>query len=259
MNNNPEHDFKAIAAAATQHGLIPRGGFAVEADDDVPDIPAPGGRMAAKYLLLFGNAGSAMWDVFGHAVEYHDHRPDPLNRWSTRIGHALADEFSAQAFFPFGTPHRPFLRWGKKAEALRNSHLGMLIHPQFGLWHAYRFALAFPAAPAQTESPAATAGGDICRRCAPKPCRPACPVNAFTEAGYDAQSCYRYLASHPDSKCMTAGCQARVACPHGSGYRYEAHHAAFHMRAFVAAMAAKEFPEAAWKGSPPRVPAPRTT
>lgn len=220
------NDLNPIITAASQHGLIMRGGFVVDAGDEVPDV---GEGVAAKYLLLFGNAGSAMWDVFGRS---------------------LADEFSARAFFPFGDPpHRPFLRWGKKAEALRNSRLGMLIHPQFGLWHAYRFALAFPEVPAQSESPPAGIGGDICRGCAPKPCRPACPVNAFTEARYDVQSCYRYLQSHPESKCMTTGCQARVACPQGAAHRYQPHHAAFHMRAFVAAMAAKEFPETVWRGA----------
>ena len=227
----------SVYAAASQYGLIARGGFAVDVNDNVPEV----GGVAAKSLLLFGNAGSSMWEAFGRSDEYHDHQPNPLNRWSERIGHLLAGEFSARAVFPFdGPPYPPFLRWGKKAEALQNSHLGMLIHPRYGLWHAYRFALAFRE---QIELPAAPATENICRQCATKPCRGACPVNAFTDAGYDVQSCYRYLASHPDSKCMTTGCQARTACPQGAGYRYQPPHAAFHIGAFVTAMAVKEFPE----------------
>ena len=229
-------NIEPITTAASRHGLIFRGGFAVDADDNVPEV---GEHVAAKYLLLFGNAGSSMWEAFSRSAEYHDHQPNPLNRWSERIGCALAEEFSARALFPFGgPPHRPFLRWAKKAEALQNSRLGMLIHPRFGLWHAYRFALAFSQ---QVELPPLPAAENICRQCAAKPCRGACPVNAFTDAGYDAQACYRYLESHPDSRCMNEGCQARVACPQGADYRYEARHAAFHMGAFVAAMASGEF------------------
>ena len=240
---NSEINIAAVGAAALQHGLISRGGFTVDADDDVPDVDGK----VAKSLLLFGNGGSSLWAGFSNSAEYHDHQPNPLNRWSARIGNQLAEQFGARALFPFGGPPRlPFLRWAKKAEALQNSQLGMLIHPQFGLWHAYRFALAFPQRgdPAQVEwqTPAAS-DRDICQRCATKPCRGACPVNAFTEAGYDVQSCFRYLEDNPKSACMTHGCQARTACPQGTGYRYEPRHAAFHMRAFVVAMATEEFSE----------------
>ncbi len=226
----------SVSAAALRYGLIARGGFVVEVSDEVPEVYGH----AAKCLWLFGNAGSAMWDVFSESAEYLDGKSNPLNRWSERIGCMLAEQFSARALFPFGAPHMPFLRWGKKAEALQNSHLGMLIHPQFGLWHAYRFALAF-ARP--IELPASAIGANICRQCVPKPCRGACPVNAFTDAGYDVGVCYRYLQSHPDSACMNEGCQARVACPQGTDYRYASPHAKFHMRAFVTAMAAQEFSE----------------
>ena len=243
--DSPRCSGDAAIAAAARHGLIVRGGFVVAAEDEVPEISA---GIAAQSLLLFGNAGSSMWDVFKRSAEYHDRRPNPLNRWSERIGRKLAGEFSARALFPFGGPHRPFLRWGKKAETLQNSHLGMLIHPQFGLWHAYRFALAFaqPMATVLPESAKSAAHSmkNICRQCVPKPCRGACPVNAFSDAGYDVQACFRYLESHPDSACMSEGCQARVACPQGTGYRYRASHAAFHMRAFVVAMATSEFSEA---------------
>lgn len=230
----------SLAAAAARHGLMLRGGFAVQAGDDVPDV----GEAPAKHLLLFGNAGSSMWAAFCASKEYLDKRPDPLNRWSRRIGEQLAGQWSARALFPFGgPPHLPFLRWGKKAESLQNSRLGMLMHPRFGLWHAYRFALAL-AQPIDMPAPAAAPhSADICRRCRAKPCLRPCPVNAFSETNYDVQSCFRHLAAHPGGRCMTEGCQARLACPQGEAYRYHPPHAAFHMSAFVAAMAAGEFAE----------------
>jgi len=195
---------------------------------------------AAAGLHLFGNAGSNMWAAFSASDEYRDGRPDPLNRWSARIGEALARRCGARALFPFGAPPRPFLKWAKRAEALQNSQLGMLIHPQVRLWHAYRFALAF-ADGAGFEAPPPAAHADICARCAAKPCLQGCPVNAFTPAGYDVQVCVAHLESAPHGPCMTRGCQARLACPQGAGFRYQADHAAFHMRAFAAAMRAGRF------------------
>ena len=238
-----------VISAASRHGLVFRGGFSVDASSEVPDL---GEGVAAKSLLLFGNAGSAMWEVFKDSAEYHDRRPDPLNRWSARIGRGLAERFSARAVFPFDRPHPPFLRWAKKAERLQNSHLGMLIHPQFGLWHAYRFALIFAQTMELPATTTATAAEGICRRCAPRPCRGACPVGAFSDEGYDAHACHGYLQAHPDCPCMTEGCQARSACPEGAGHRYQPPHAAFHLRAFVVAMAKDEFAGAGGGGAAKR-------
>ena len=56
----------------------------------------------------------------------------------------LAPGFGATALFPFGgPPWLPFQRWAMKADCVTASPLGILIHPDFGLWHAYRGALAF--------------------------------------------------------------------------------------------------------------------
>ena len=233
-----------ILAAAERYGLHLRGGFSVTDDDDVPKV----NDSSAKHLLLFGNAGSSFWDSFSRSDEYRDKKPDPLNRWSLRIGGLLADEFLATALFPFGATHHPFLAWGRKSEALHNSQLGMLMHPRFGLWHAYRFALAF--AESVDENQTEQIATDHCATCESKPCLYACPVNAFTTAGYDVRACYNYLEANADSACMREGCQARVACPQGAGFRYEKAHAAFHMRAFVIAMAAQEFPDDAHKNAP---------
>lgn len=230
--------YAKIAAAAQRHGLRLRGGFAVTAEDTVPTLRVNGAEQPARTLLLFGNVGSEMWAVFSRSAEYHDGRPDPLNRWSTRVADALATEFNAQPLFPFGAPYQPFLGWAKKAERLENSKLGMLIHPRFGLWHAYRFALAFArplAIPNATTH--AQAMGEICANCAAQPCLKVCPVNAFTADGYDADACFGYLKENPESACRRLGCAARRACPEGQNYRYAPAHAAFHTDAFVASMA----------------------
>ncbi|MGR3913584.1 MAG: hypothetical protein OD918_03515 [Gammaproteobacteria bacterium] len=238
---NPHMNFPHLQSATRPHGLRIIGDFAVTKGDQAP--PVNGSR--AAHLVLVGNAGSEMWGVFRQSAEYADARADPLNRWSARIGEELAARFSARAVFPFGAsqqsgaPH-PFIRWGKRA-GLQNSALGMLIHPRFGLWHAYRFALIFARAPAESAVPPELAlRADICLQCEAKPCLRACPVGAFNSDGYDVRACCGYLRDAPQSPCMRDGCIARIACPHAD-FRYARPHAAFHMRAFVTAMDGGEF------------------
>ena len=42
-----------------------------------------------------------------------------------------------------GRPWLPFQQWARKAEPVHVSPLGVLIHPDYGLWHSYRGALCF--------------------------------------------------------------------------------------------------------------------
>ena len=56
-----------------------------------------------------------------------------------------AAEIGGQAIFPSDKPYMPFQQWAMQAEGLKKSPLGMLIHPVYGLWHAYRGAILMPA------------------------------------------------------------------------------------------------------------------
>ena len=217
---------------ASQYGLVACGGFAVSDQDNVPDI----GADAAQSLILFGNAGSSLWDCFSASDEYLDGTPEPLDRWSERIGHEIATHFGGLALFPFGgPPYQPFLQWAKKSEDLHSSRLGMLIHPQYGLWHAWRFAVAFPTTPDGMVK--VEADHDICARCPDQPCLSTCPVDAFTGQRYEVERCYRYLDGHPGNSCLEQGCAARLACPEGVRFRYRPEHAKFHMQAFYSSIA----------------------
>jgi epoxyqueuosine reductase QueG len=184
-------------------------------------------------LLLVGNAGSHLWPVFSSSSEYHDKLPDPLDRWSRRIGVELAKEIDAKVIFPFdGPPYLPFLDWASKAGISFQSPVAMFIHPKYGLWHAFRFALPvhepFASLPVDTkpESP--------CITCIDQPCLDTCPVDAFGEDGYQLDRCVGYLHGNPDSTCVAAGCSARRACPVGRDFTYRPEQAQFHMAAFIA-------------------------
>lgn len=190
-------------------------------------------------LILVGNTGSAFWPIFTRSVEYADGLEHPLDRWSRRIGQQVVDTLSevgitASVLFPFdGPPYVPFQQFALEADAIEPSALGMLIHPDYGLWHAYRFAVLVDEE--IPTSPAKSSRRNLCASCQEKPCLDVCPVGAFTREGYDVQSCASYLAANPDAPCLTNGCLARHACPEGSAHHYTQAHAEFHMRAFLRA------------------------
>ncbi len=222
-------DIETLNQSAQKYGLVIRGGFHVETQDSVPDLS--NGEATAS-LVLFGNAGSSLWSEFSSSKEYADGLADPLDRWSTRIGNQLAEQWQGIALFPFGgPPFQPFLRWAKKAEQLESSRLGMLIHPEYGLWHAYRFAIAFRHRLNGLDT-SNRVSASPCVTCEDQPCLAGCPVKAFTSDGYDVESCFHFLDQQPEALCHSQGCQARRACPEGASFGYESEHAAFHMRKF---------------------------
>lgn len=180
-------------------------------------------------IALVGNIGSSYWAAFSRSPEYLDGAPHPLDRWSRRVAQKVADELSLLPLYPFeGPPYYPFQQWARRAESLEQSPVGVMMHPEYGLWHSYRFALLgvdVESAPAPVESP--------CLACVDKPCLVTCPVDAFDENGYAVERCATYLRQTPDSECHSLGCQARLACPVGPGLRYCPDQGAFHLRAFL--------------------------
>ncbi|MGF1611045.1 MAG: ferredoxin [Kiloniellales bacterium] len=228
-------DYLAIERHLAGLGLVARGGFHPRTEDGVPALPD--GR-AAGTLVIVGNAGPALWRVFAAAPEAAAGAPDPLNRWSERVLGDLAGRFGGRALYPFGgPPYWPFVAWAKRAEAVWESPLGMLIHPDYGLWHAYRGALALPE---RIALPPRRVRAKPCETCSGKPCLSACPVGAFTPAGcgpasYDVAACAGHVGAPAGADCLGLGCRARRACPIGRDYLYDGAQARFHMEAFLAA------------------------
>ena len=223
-----------LGAALASHGLIVRGAFRPTAADLAGTNLQAG---AVSKLVLIGNAGAAMWRAFEPFI---DGEPNPLDRWTRRVVDPVAGQARARAIYPFDQPAPPIQRWAMRAERLRPSPLGILIHPHYGLWHAYRAVLVFrddveseheALEPIREETPA-----HPCDSCADKPCLTACPVDAFSTAGYDVPACAGYLAGIEGGSCLSAGCQARNACPVGRDWRYGDAQIAFHMAAFARAV-----------------------
>jgi N-methylhydantoinase A/oxoprolinase/acetone carboxylase beta subunit len=225
-----------LQAALAQHGLRLRGGWLPGPADGLPLLP--GGR-AAAVVWMVGMVGSECWDHFRASVQFADGLPNPMDRWSQSIGSRLAQRFAGVALYPSDGPvYWPFQQWAARAEPLQRSPLNLSMHPQFGLWHAYRFALALPAlaaSDAATLRAAAAPGLSHCLNCADQPCLSACPVDAFSGAAYDVPACAGHLHSPQGQDCMSTGCLARRACPVAADLRYLPEHAAFHMAAFARA------------------------
>ncbi|MGB1547841.1 MAG: ferredoxin [Alphaproteobacteria bacterium] len=220
--------YEEIAGAFRPFGLVLRGGFHVEAQDRVPPL---GEGTAAKTLILVGNAGPAMWEVFAASPEAGDSGGNPLDRWSRRVVSGVAGECGAKPFFPFGEPTHPFIGWAMRAEPVAPSPIGPLIHPDYGLWHAYRGALAFAE---RLELPPRDARPRPCDTCQAKPCLDTCPVEAFASGLYDIPRCVEHLEKAAGRDCVEGGCLARRACPVGAAYAPA--QAGFHMAAFLSTM-----------------------
>ena len=228
-------DFAAIEKAARAQGLTPRGGFHPEPADQVP--PMVSGRPAGT-LVLFGNVGSSLWESFSQSAEAADGQVDPLNRWSASVIGKMAKRLGGQPHYPFGgPPYIPFLRWAQKAECVFPSPLGMLIHPIYGLWHAYRGALAFAE---RIELPVRPDQSSPCDSCADRPCLSSCPVSAFTGTVYEVDDCTSHISNPGGQDCINLGCRARRACPVGTDFLYLPSQARLHMQAFLSAQLAAQ-------------------
>ena len=210
-------------------GLAFRGAFHPEPADRVP--PLADGTPTLTIVLL-GWTGGDQWPVFAASPEFRDGLPDPLNRWSKRLIDGVANEFRAAAFYPFGgPPWLDFQSWALKAEPVHRSPLGLLIHPQWGLWHSYRGALGLRE---HVDLGSRVSGPHPCEQCVGRPCLSACPVSAFAaERPHNYAACLEHLRGAGED-CRTRACAARRACPIAPDKRYSESQAAFHMRALLA-------------------------
>lgn len=225
-----------LEQALAAHGLRLRGGFLPTAADGLPELP---GGADASVVWMVGQVGSELWPHFSAAPFLRDGLPDPLDRWSKSIGNPLAEAEGGCAIYPSdGPPWFPFQQWASRAEPVATSPLMLQIHPEYGLWHAYRFALVLPRLQLDDVTGLAIAASvpatDICARCDGQPCLQACPVQAFTGSQYRVDDCASHLHAPAGADCMQNGCLARRACPVGAALRYVPVHAAFHMHAFAA-------------------------
>jgi ferredoxin len=217
-----------IAAALSPSGLVLRGGFNFNDDEVRP----PSSRGPARSVILICNAGATYWP---HFQRWREKQPaglaDPLDTWCRETIGGIAQRFGARAVSPSDRPYLPFQQWAMRAEGLKPSPLGILMHPEYGLWHAYRGALLFDVALA-IQAPEKMI--HLCDACVGKPCLKACPVDAHSAISFSHQACLAHVRGEHGTRCRSTGCLDRNACPYGGAYRYPPDVQAFHMAAFAA-------------------------
>lgn len=219
-----------VASALAANGLMLRGGFSFGDDEVAPDGPS---GAPAKSVLLVGQAGAAPWPYFQRWLEGQPRTiANPLDNWAREVIGAVAQGCGARAVSPSDRPYLPFQQWAMRAEGLKPSPLGVLMHPEYGLWHAYRGALLFDD---EISLPEAHEAIHLCDICVEKPCLKSCPVDAYSEQGFAHEACLDHVRGPRGEPCRSGGCLDRNACPYGAEYRYPADVQAFHMAAFAGA------------------------
>ena len=218
-----------MSAALEPAGLFLRSGFYPNDADAVPALPD--GAPAAT-VLLAGNAGGDLWAAFKSTGPGPDPR-NPLDSWLKPQILAAADAVDGHAILPNeGPPFVPIQDWAIRADPIHRSPTGIMIHPEYGLWHVYRAAFLF------AEWIEVSPRDDVpspCDSCAARPCLAVCPVDAFKPDRFDFKSCADHVAGPSGTACRERGCMARRACPVGRGMTYPRDAQEFHTAAFLGA------------------------
>jgi hypothetical protein len=258
----------ALERALAPHGLNLVGATAAAAYDACvpPEYALCRLLPDARAMIVIGNGGAEFWGAYrAYCARHqtHEGRPDPLDRFTQIVIEDVVRPLvggEARIFYPFRFADEPvsFLRLAECAGLGRPGLTGVLLHPVFGPWIAFRAAIAVPF---HLAAPRPSDGFDPCPTCVERACMPACPAGAVTARGWDIPRCAAERARDPDP--CAARCHARFECVLGREHRYPAdalaHHQTWARPALVARGAgltlagAREAPARA----PGRAPTPR--
>jgi epoxyqueuosine reductase QueG len=196
----------------------------------------------AKSIVVIGNGGGAFWQAFKTYADAHPgwrDRTHPLDDFTRDLIEkeiapiARGQGAACVPAFPFiGEGTLSFLGLGKLADLGGPSLLGVLIHPVYGPWMAFRAALLIDVA---LDAPGEAATFDPCPDCTARSCIAACPASAVSSpAGWDIPRCLTHRIE-VEADCATR-CHARVACVVGPEHRYPDDELAYHHGRALAAM-----------------------
>lgn len=178
-------------------------------------------------LVVVGHGGRGMWEALGRFGFRTD---DPVDFFSTHLVQQMIgdylDDARSQIIYPGRGPGVPLIRLGEAAGWSRPSPIGPGIHPEYGLWFAYRVAFLTDAPLLETEKPSPLRPCDTCEG---RPCLGGCPAGAVRwPVDFQLQPCLGYRLAH-ESPCADR-CLARLACPVAPQHRYSDEQIGYHYR-----------------------------
>ncbi len=174
-----------------------------------------------KSAVVFANGGTQFWecliedirenpknfsdhqhpvdDFVGRCIQEVDPSPDNSRRW-------IQCSDTADVFVDFRV-------LGQQGGLGHPSPVGLLIHPEYGLWVSLRMVLLtterIPLSAKDISNP--------CDTCVEMPCIQSCPAGAVQKSGWSLQRCAQF---HQDSEDCASKCHSRLACPVGREHRH---------------------------------------
>ena len=198
----------------------------------------------AASVIVIGSGGA---DFYWAARKARPGSEHPVDEYCEELVTRAADRLEAAGFatraafyWERRTPNdcesgefADFVALARAAGLGAPSRLGLLLHPRYGPWFAIRALLLSERPPAEgaREKIAFANRFDPCPNCS-APCVAACPGNAVGRSEeFAGERCAQ--TRHEVPGCATR-CDARMACPEGADYRYDAealsHHMTSHFR-----------------------------
>ena len=210
-----------------------------------PDARASLIDPAARSIVVLGNGGGDFWAAFKrHAARNPgwSERENPLDDFTREVVERevtaplreAALRYTIVHPFMHGGRTLNFVELGKAAGIAGPSILGVVVHPIFGPWIAFRAALLLDVADRSTRRATRSASirvPDASRAVASS----ACPVGAVSfPAGWDVPKCLTHRVEvEPD---CAGRCHARAGCVLGPEHRYPDDELAYHQMRALRAM-----------------------
>lgn len=195
-----------------------------------------------RSIVVVGNGGGGFWRAFKQHVARNPgwmERENPLDDFTRMVVESRVEPAMRAAgvgcitVFPFiGGAKLNFMQLGRLAGIAGPSIIGVLVHPTFGPWIAFRAALLLDV---EADEPGDAARFDPCPGCAVRSCVAACPAGAVAfPSGWDIPRCLTHRVE-AEAQCASR-CHARVECVIGRAHRYSEDELAYHQERALGAM-----------------------
>lgn len=177
-------------------------------------------------VMLIGNYGRKLWDCIPDALHQGLHPVDDFTEATvTRVLTSVIGDRDWSILFPNLSAAPALQSLGRAAGWHNPSPLGNGIHPEHGLWFAYRAVVAIKLDITGGAETSALPANDIrrsdspCIRCIDQPCIKSCPPQALSAGNApNLQACVTFRSG--DQSPCAERCLARQQCPVGVQSRY---------------------------------------